>query len=264
MSQHHHIGVGGVDVADRSAENRGHAEDPEGVRRRRHSPQTDHAVTGSHELLAHAGHGKGVCQRARRLPVEELRQGSTALHRRASWATRGHVLDDANESIRVRIWQRPQQDCVHDAHDRCRRANTERQAEERRHDESRGATELPPCVDDVAAQIVEQPDSARVAVFLPGLVERTELDPRLAHSFVVRQALSLVRRHLLVVMELQLIVQVTLDGAAPEQGTKSVHPVGEHGRLRYVLSMTCETAALSFRHAEISVSSRARPALVSS
>jgi hypothetical protein len=66
-------------------------------------------------------------------------------------------------------------------------------------------------------------------------------------------------------MKLEFVVEFLFDDLSPNEGTPPQDPIPEkHRALLYVLSRTWATAELSLRQMEISVSSRARPLLVSS
>ena len=69
-------------------------------------------------------------------------------------------------------------------------------------------------------------------MFLLDLVESAHLQPRAAHRFVVRQAVSDMAVYESFKVKTELVIQVLFNGAAPDERPKPVSEIGEHRGLR--------------------------------
>jgi hypothetical protein len=70
----------------------------------------------------------------------------------------------------------------------------------------------------VASEVTEGPDAAGIAVFFTDLFEAAKGESRAPDGFCLREPAAQVRFDLLVEMEAQFVVELSLDVARPEQG----------------------------------------------
>ena len=122
-AEHRDVCVGGVACVEGSSEHGARAEKRERLGGDHSAPQPRHPVACQHDS-GQAGHRNGIRQRRRaRAPLEKIRISHAALPHAA--ASVWNILDDAHESIAARERERLQQNCVHHAVDRRRRADAE-------------------------------------------------------------------------------------------------------------------------------------------
>ena len=130
----------------------------------------------------------------------------------------------SDEAVRVRIWQRPNENGVRRRHNSRRHPNAKRRAEHRRHGERRRAPQRPE-TDARVTQHIGQPVGATAAthhalVNLHRLLAHgarvAELRRRPASSFVERQAPRDEIRDARLEVELDLVVDVAARIAPPE------------------------------------------------
>ena len=102
-----------------------------------------------------------------------------------------------------------------------------------------------------------------LARFFLDLGEAAERDPGASRRLSRIHAGTRVRGNLAIKVKSELFVELAVDRSSAENRPKAKQPVGEHAA-SYWVSRICETAAVSFCHADASVSSCARPLRVNS
>lgn len=115
----------------------------------------------------------------------------------------------------------------------------------------------------VSPDVLNQPDTTRVTVFLFDLLDPTEFDAHSTTRFWLGHPGVDVAFDQVLDVEAKFVIEILFDTSPEKERTKSHKPISVH-RSRYALSRTCETTALSLRQVEMSASSRARPRRVSS
>ena len=166
------------------------------------------------------------------------------------------VQRDLDELLRPCDGQHLQQHLAHDTEQRGVDPNREPRREDGHQREGRRAAVAPQRKPDVAARIVQPPPLPDRADLFRDLTASSEFQPGAPRRFRAREAARHVRRDLLVDVELELLVDLTI------AQTESVHQLVEdrhdHSPVRRISVIACDSRSQLSR----SMSSCFRPAFV--
>jgi hypothetical protein len=131
-------------------------------------------------------------------------------------------------------WKDSKTDGVDQLHDRGVCPDPERQRDQGNRRESRAAPEQPSAVPKILNHVVDDADAARIPAFLLRLLDAAEPAQRRAARLIRRHAAGDIRLGLPGEVILDLVVEIAVDAAAPEERSqperKGVDPAFEsHG-----------------------------------
>src|SRR5262249_20519715 len=180
-------------------------------------------LAASREIEAHSRDQRHGGERsALGAPIDEIQIGH------ADRADGGMGFGDDDEAIGIGVWQGAQQDGVNDGEDGGVGADSEGDGQESDASESGILTQDAQRVANVVPGGFEEVDAAGFAASFLNLTGASEIEADAAERFLTAEAGRDGFLQLMIEVEAELVIELGVHGAGPEDGAQAVEDVAEH------------------------------------